>query len=96
MTKTFRQLERGDKILVKNITKHVPCNVTIDDHHYITEVVSEDKTMTIDTFSHYDNGLGGKLVEFYAYPYLGVTLRFEMAVDDLDKTETEKYKILDI
>lgn len=95
MAKTFRELETGDRILVKNIFNYKPCDVVINGHHYVTELMKSDEIMTISAFSHYENGLGGKFVEFYAFPEMGETHRFEMLKEDLDKTETERFKILE-
>ncbi len=92
--KTFNDLEPGDKVIIKNMSVVVPCNVTIDGHKYISEVVTKDEEFTVCRFSHYNNGLGGNFVEFYLYDRNGFPFKRMMRSHDLDKTETDEYKIV--
>lgn len=92
--KTFNDLKPGDKVIIKNLSTVVPCNVMIDGHKYVSEVVTRDEECTVCTFPHYDNGLGGKIVEFYLYDSCGISIKRLMWSHDLDKAETDEYKII--
>ena len=91
--KTFRDLKDGDAIIVKNIPAYRPCNITIEGHTYCQEVTYHNEKFIVTYFSHFDNGLGGKLVEFFATN--GIRRhRFTLEVNDYDKIETDKFEII--
>ena len=91
---TFRELKRGDKVVIKNRVKAMPCDVTLDGRRFLTEAVETDEECTVRAFPHYDNGLGGRFVEFYLYDANGEPIKETMLVDDLDRTETSRFKIV--
>jgi hypothetical protein len=45
--KTFKDLKCGDKLIVKNYPEWINCDVIIDGHHYTREKVYVDKEFTI-------------------------------------------------
>ena len=93
--KTFNDLKRGDKVIIKNLSVVVPCNVMIDGHKYVSEVVTKDEECTVCSFPHYYNELGSNIiVEFYLYDSNGISIKRLMWSHDLDKTETDEYKIV--
>ena len=94
--KTFRDLKRGDVIIWKNFARYVDCRITIDGHHYSQEVIFEDAPCAIEVFNaDYDNGLGGKLFGFQVYNHIsGNHHVVNILKTDLDKSETDKFKII--
>ena len=91
--KTFRDLKEGDAIIVKNVPIYIACNITIEGHTYCQEVKYHDEKFIVTHFSHFDNGLGGKLLEFFATNEFGQR-RFTLEVNDYDKIETNNFKII--
>lgn len=91
--KTFRDLKDSDEIIVKNIPTYIECNITIEEHTYVKEVKYHDEKFWITHFSHFDNGLNGPLLEFFATDGIR-QYRFTLKVDDYDKIETDKFKII--
>lgn len=70
-----------------------PCDVTIDGHNYVNEKICYDEKFYITHFSHIDNGLNAPLLEFYATNGTR-QCRFILDKNDYDKTETDKFKII--
>ena len=94
--KTFRDLKPGDVIIWKNFARYVDCNEFIDGRHYIQKIIHEDIPCVIEVFNaDYDNGLGGKLFGFQIYnSSYGSHQVVSILKEDLDKSETDKFKII--
>ena len=94
--KTFRDLKPGDVIIWKNFARLVDCKKIIDGHHYVQEVIHEDVPCVIEVFNaDYDNGLGGELLRFQIYnSSYGSHPVVSILKEDLDKSETDKFKIV--
>lgn len=92
--KTFNELQPGDKIIIKNFRTVEPCNVYVDGHQYISEVKTRDEMFTVKNFSHYDNGMGGEICEFYLTGIGDPSFKQLMWAEDLNKTETDRFKII--
>ena len=93
--KTFRDLNRGDIILVKNFKSYIDCNKIIDGHHYVQEVLVDDVDGIISCNPHlHDLQPQGKMFQLQiTVPQKGVTYLAALPDSDLDKTENERYKI---
>lgn len=96
--KTFRDLKRYDVIIWKNFARYVDCNITINGHHYIQEIIFEDAPCVIEVFNvDYDNGSGGELFDFQVYNSIsGGHHVVNIPNKDLDKSENEKFKIIQL
>lgn len=94
--KTFRDLKPGDVIIRKNFPRYVNCKETINGRHYIQEVIFEDAPCVIEVYNvDYDNGSGGELFDFQVYNFIsGKHNVVNMLNEDLDKSETDKFKII--
>ncbi len=49
---------------------------------------------TVKNFSHYDNGMGGEICEFYLTGIGDPSFKQLMWAKDLNKTETDRFKII--
>ena len=96
--KTFRDLKRDDVIIWKNFVRYKDCDVIINDRHFIQEVICEDAPCVIEVFNvDYNNGLGGEWFQFQVYN--SITCRHHvvyMPIKDFDKTENDKFKIIQL
>jgi hypothetical protein len=94
--KTFRDLKPDDVIIWKNFARYVDCNEIINGRHYIQEVICEDAPCVIEVFNiDYDNGGGGEWICFQVYNGItGLHHVVNMPKKDLDKSETDKFKII--
>lgn len=93
--KTFRELKYGDYIAVKNQPKWVQCNVVIDGHHYVTELVEEDVFERIITSPGEKEPIAGKIIIFHTFNEKTCKDNERVIfVEDLDKSENESFKVI--
>ena len=98
--KTFRDLKAGDRVTIKGYPIRRFCDKWIDGAYHNTEWVYEDVTVTITSISKMYNrpGIGfGSIPVGWKFYFDEVTYLYSIFVietKDLDKTETEKYIIV--
>lgn len=93
--KTFRELKYGDYIAVKKQPKWVQCNVVIDGHHYVTELVEVDVIERIIIPPSEKEPIAGKFIIFHTFN--DETCKDNeriIFVEDLDKSENESFKVI--
>ena len=99
--KTFKDLKKGDKLIIKNNPVYKHCDVTINGHNYVTEKVHEDTVVIITDKPKKTTGprvgeCGIPVLEIMVtedpnkWPY---KIHIEY-FDNLNLSETEKYKIV--
>jgi len=100
--KTFKDLKKGDKLIVKNNPVYKDCDVTINGHNYVTERVFEDTVVTICSKPLITTTRG---IGFGGIPAIQLRvienpdkIPYNIIIKDYisrrDLTETEKYKIV--
>lgn len=93
--KTFRTLERGDRVLLKGVPFDNDCDVTIDGHNYTRERIRKDVEVKVTSNPSYESVFGGNELSFWAeYGESKEPVRCVFDKADLDKTESGKMVII--